>query len=125
MRQAAELSAPPVQVPGAPAGAVKRSDWATLGRLLPYLWQYKWRVGIALSFMVGAKLANIGVPLLLKQLVDGLSPNGGRNLAQAGSAEILQAVLVVPTALLLGYGLLRLSTTLFTELRELVFAKAT
>jgi ATP-binding cassette subfamily B protein len=69
----------------------------------------------ALAFMVGAKLANVGVPLLLKNLVDAMSikPNDP------------QAMLVVPIALLVGYGLLRLSTSLFTELRELVFAKAT
>ncbi|MCZ4316401.1 ABC transporter ATP-binding protein/permease [Comamonadaceae bacterium G21597-S1] len=122
MRRAAVLS-PPI-ASGAP-DEPRRSDWTTLSRLLPYLWQYKWRVVIALVFMVGAKMANVGVPLLLKELVDGLSPNGGRNLAQAGGNEVLQAVLVVPVALLFGYGLLRLSTTLFTELRELVFAKAT
>lgn len=69
----------------------------------------------ALAFMVGAKLANVGVPLLLKNLVDAMSFKPGD----------VQAVLVVPAALLLAYGLLRLSTTLFTELRELVFAKAT
>ncbi len=123
MRRAAVLSSHPI-ASGAP-GEPRRSDWSTLARLLPYLWQYKWRVLIALAFMVGAKMANVGVPLLLKELVDGLSPNGGRNLAQAGGSEVLQAVLVVPVALLFGYGLLRLSTTLFTELRELVFAKAT
>jgi ABC-type transport system involved in Fe-S cluster assembly fused permease/ATPase subunit len=126
MRRAAELTPPAQLGANAPSAAdPKRSDWSTLARLLPYLWEYKWRVGIALAFMVGAKMANIGVPLLLKELVDGLSPNGGRNLAQASSSELLQAVLVVPVALLFGYGLLRLSTTLFTELRELVFAKAT
>ncbi|MEO7938946.1 MAG: ABC transporter transmembrane domain-containing protein, partial [Burkholderiaceae bacterium] len=125
MRRAAELSPPTLGIPTTGAATATRSDWATLGRLLPYLWQYKWRVGIALAFMIGAKLANVGVPLLLKQLVDGLSPNGGRNLAQSSSSELAQAVLVVPIALLFGYGLLRLSTTLFTELRELVFAKAT
>jgi len=92
-----------------------RSDWATLQRLFPYLWEYKWRAIAALSFMVGAKLANVGVPLLLKDLVDTMSFKPGD----------VQAVLVVPMALLLAYGLLRLSTTLFTELRELVFAKAT
>ena len=126
MRHAARLSSSthPCRASGA-GPEPKRSDWATLRRLLPYLWQYKWRVAAALAFMVGAKLANIGVPLLLKELVDGLSPNGGRNLAQAAPADLLQAVLVVPIALLFGYGLLRLSTTLFTELRELVFAKAT
>ena len=92
-----------------------RSDWATLKRLFPYLWEYKWRAMAALAFMVGAKLANVGVPLLLKNLVDTMSFKPGD----------VQAVLVVPIALLLAYGLLRLSTTLFTELRELVFAKAT
>ena len=93
-----------------------RSDWGTLARLFPYLWQYKWRVMAALTFMVGAKVANVGVPLLLKQLVDNMTPNF------TSGAQVL---LVVPVALLLGYGLLRLSTSLFTELRELVFSKAT
>ena len=92
-----------------------RSDWATLQRLLPYLWRYKWRVVFALAFMVAAKMANVGVPLLLKELVDAMT-------IPPGSA---QALLVVPLGLLLAYGGLRLSTSLFTELRELVFAKAT
>ena len=92
-----------------------RSDWDTLKRLFPYLWEYKWRALAALAFMLGAKLANVGVPLLLKNLVDTMSFKPGD----------VQAILVVPVALLLAYGLLRLSTTLFTELRELVFAKAT
>ena len=92
-----------------------RSDWDTLKRLFPYLWDYKWRVVAALTFMVGAKLGNVGVPLLLKNLVDTMNIKPGD----------MQALLVVPAALLLGYGLLRLSTSLFTELRELVFAKAT
>ena len=100
---------------GAAAPAPPRSDWSTLKRLFPYLWEYKWRALAALSFMLGAKLANVGVPLLLKNLVDAMN-------IKAGDA---QAVLVVPVALLLAYGMLRLSTTLFTELRELVFAKAT
>jgi len=105
----------PVPVPDAVTPAAPRSDAATLRKLLPYLWRYRWRVGIALGFMVGAKLANVGVPLLLKQLVDSLSIKPGD----------LQAVLVVPAGLLAAYGLLRLSTSLFTELRELIFAKAT
>ncbi len=92
-----------------------RSDWDTLKRLFPYLWDYKWRVLAALSFMLGAKLGNVGVPLLLKNLVDTMNIKPGDT----------KALLVVPAALLLGYGLLRLSTSLFTELRELVFAKAT
>jgi ATP-binding cassette, subfamily B, heavy metal transporter len=105
-------SHPPVATP---AEQTPRSDWGTLQRLFPYLWQYKWRVILALSFMVGAKLANVGVPLLLKNLVDSLA-------IQSGDAR---AIAVVPVALLLAYGALRLSTSLFTELRELVFAKAT
>jgi len=122
MRRAAELTshAPPA----GSAAATERSDWATLRRLFPYLWQYKWRVLAALAFMVGAKVANVGVPLLLKNLVDAMSPNGGRNPI-AGTPEIVQAVLVVPLALVVAYGLLRLSTSLFAELRELIFAKAT
>ena len=103
-------------LPSAPdVPAQGRSDWVTLSRLFPYLWQYKWRVAIALSFMVAAKVANVGVPVLLKELVDTLSP-------QPDMATVL---LVVPLGLLLAYGLLRLSTSVFTELRELVFAKAT
>ncbi len=92
-----------------------RSDWQTLTRLFPYLWEYKWRVMAALAFMVGAKMANVGVPLLLKELVDTMNPQTRESAA----------LLVVPLGLLLAYGLLRLSTSLFTELRELVFAKAT
>ena len=103
---------PPAQPP---ARGEARSDWATLRKLFPYLWRYRWRVAVALGFMVAAKLANVGVPLLLKELVDGLS-------VRPGDAA---ALLVVPVGLLLAYGGLRLSTTLFTELRELVFAKAT
>ena len=90
-------------------------DWHTLRRLLPYLWQYKWRVVLALGFMVGAKLANVGVPMLLKELVDAMALPPGD----------VRAVLVVPAGLLLAYGGLRLATSAFTELRELVFAKAT
>ena len=106
----------PNSVANLPQASTTRSDWNTLGRLFPYLWHYKWRVMAALAFMVGAKVANVGVPLLLKQLVDTMNPN-----LTTGT----QALLVVPVALLIGYGLLRLSTSLFTELRELVFSKAT
>lgn len=116
MRRSGEAT-PASHAPVAPAaGAPPRgNDWATLRRLLPYLWNYKWRVVFALLFMVGAKLANVGVPLLLKHLVDAMSLKPGDPTA----------VLVVPIGLLLAYGLLRLSTSLFTELRELIFSKAT
>ncbi|MCM3562607.1 MAG: ABCB family ABC transporter ATP-binding protein/permease [Hydrogenophaga sp.] len=106
-----------VALPANPGDVVpaRRSDWATLKTLLPYLWQYKWRVIAALGFMVAAKVANVSVPVLLKQLVDAMT-------IKPGSVE---ALLVVPMGLLLAYGGLRLCTSLFTELRELVFAKAT
>ena len=116
MRRSGELSPPPHSTAASPTTDPTRSDWATLRRLFPYLWQYKWRVIAALAFMVGAKVANVGVPLLLKQLVDTMNPKGGIDAS---------ALLVVPAALLVAYGLLRLSTTLFAELRDLVFAKAT
>ncbi|WP_309680595.1 ABC transporter ATP-binding protein/permease, partial [Polaromonas sp.] len=119
MRSRASTADSSLHLPAAPAAhgvpLHARSDGDTLRRLFPYLWDYKWRVLAALAFMVGAKLANVGVPLLLKNLVDTMNLKPGN----------VQAVLVVPAALLLAYGLLRLSTTLFTELRELVFAKAT
>ncbi|AMP01844.1 ABC transporter family protein [Collimonas arenae] len=101
----------------APAGAAepKRSDWATIKTLLPYLWTYKWRVSLALLFMLGAKLANVGVPLVLKKLVDSMTI----------TASHPQAMLVLPLGILVAYGALRLSTTLFTELREFVFARVT
>jgi ATP-binding cassette subfamily B protein len=114
MQRHAAASALPAQ-PAAGAAIAPRSDWGTLAKLLPYLWRYRWRVSIALMFLVGAKVANVSVPLLLKNLIDSLS-------FKPGSAASL---LVVPVGLLVAYGLLRLSTSLFTELRELIFAKAT
>jgi len=98
-----------------PAADPVRSDRATLARLIPYLLHYRWRVLAALVFVLCAKLANVGVPLLLKRIVDAMAPAPGA----------ATALVVVPVALLAAYGLLRLSTSVFTELRELVFAKAT
>lgn len=87
-----------------------RADLKAL-RMLPYLWEYRGRLVLALSFLIIAKLANVSVPLILKQIVDGLNqPN---------------ALLMVPAFLLIGYGLLRFSTTLFTDLRDVVFARVT
>ncbi len=108
-------SAAPTVPTEPPTRATPRSDWVTLRKLLPYLWQYRWRVGLALAFMVAAKGANVGVPVLLKYLVDALS-------IKPGDAA---ALLVVPVGLLVAYAGLRLCTSLFTELRELIFAKAT
>ncbi len=114
MRRAAPAAAA-ASAASAPEPSARRSDWGTLARLLPYLWRYRWRVGIALAFLVAAKVANVGVPVLLKHLVDSLTLKPGDPTA----------LLVVPVSLLVAYGLLRLSTSLFTELRELIFAKAT
>jgi ATP-binding cassette subfamily B protein len=94
-----------------PPAAAAGGDWGTIRRLLPYLWTYRWRVGAALTCLVVAKVANVGVPLLLKEIVDRLDRES--------------ALMAVPLALLVAYGLLRLSTTLFTELREFLFAKVT
>ncbi|MGZ9014539.1 MAG: ABCB family ABC transporter ATP-binding protein/permease [Burkholderiales bacterium] len=84
-------------------------EWRVVPMLLPYVWEYKWRVVVALVFLVTAKLANVAVPLVLKEIVDALTP--------------AQALLALPLALLLAYGALRLSTTLFAELRDLVFVR--
>ena len=105
----------PPTSPSDTKGKPVSNDGQTLKRLLPYLWAYKWRVLAALALMVGAKVANVGVPVLLKHVVDALD-------IKTGSA---QALLVVPVGLLLAYGGLRLVTSVFGELRELVFAKAT
>jgi ATP-binding cassette subfamily B protein len=92
-----------------------RSDLATLKTLLPYLWVYKWRVMAAMLALVGAKMANVGVPVVLKHLVDQMTI----------SPSNPHALLVLPVAALIAYGALRLSTTVFTELREFLFARVT
>jgi ATP-binding cassette subfamily B protein len=105
----------PVSSPEPAANQGTRNDWATLKTLLPYLWAYKWRVLLALIFLIGAKVANVGVPLVLKQLVDRMTL----------SPDNPQTLLVLPIGILIAYGALRFFTTLFTELREFVFAKVT
>ena len=106
---------PPAAARDATPATEPRSDWHTLKRLMPYFWEYRFRMAIALVFLVGAKVASVSVPLLLKRLVDAL------NITTSDP----RALLVVPLGLLLGYAGLRLAMTLFTELREIVFARAT
>src|SRR5689334_14808018 len=94
----------------APAkAAAPRSEWRAVGMLVPYLWEFRARVVIALILLIGAKLANVGVPLVMKEVVDSLDPR--------------TAMLAVPLALLASYGILRFSTTLFAELRDVVFVR--
>ena len=92
----------------------KSNDWKVIANLLPYLWTFKGRVILALSCLIAAKVANLGVPILLKSLVDSMSVPPG-----------LQTLIVVPVALIIAYGLLRVSASLFTELRELIFSRVT
>ena len=87
-----------------------RNDWTTIRTLLPYLWEFRGRVALALGFLVLAKISNVGVPLVLKEVVD--------------SFDTSRAVLILPVFLLVAYGLLRLGNSLFSELRDIVFAKA-
>ena len=89
----------------------RRSEWRAFGMLFPYLWEFRVRVALALAFLTGAKLANVGVPLVLKEVVDSL--------------DAQTAVLVLPLAFLAAYGILRFSTTLFGELRDIVFVRVT
>ena len=116
MRPAPASSLPPSQpVPRT------RTDWQTLLSLLPYLWDFRWRVGLAIAFLVAAKAAVVGVPVVLKRIVDVLVPIA----TQAGVPAQTVALAAVPIGLLLAYGALRVASTLFTELREFVFAKVT
>src|SRR5258705_3828018 len=99
----------PLPAPREHSAGAARGDWQTVRTLLPYLLAYKGRVFLALACLIAAKLANVGVPIVLKQIVDSLtlSPQG--------------QLVVLPLALLVAYGALRLSTTAFTELREFLF----
>ncbi|MGI9548528.1 MAG: ABCB family ABC transporter ATP-binding protein/permease [Bdellovibrionales bacterium] len=88
-------------------------------RLIPYLWRYRYRVGIGLACMVVARVANIAVPLSLKFIVDALQPGGG-----GAAVPAVEVLVVVPLALLLGYGALRLASVVFNEIRNVVFSRA-
>ncbi len=86
-----------------------RKDWNNIKRLLPYIWDFKGRVIIALGCLVLSKLAVVGMPLVLKEIVDGLDTSRGE--------------LVLPFVLLMAYGGLRLTSSLFNELRDAIFAR--
>ncbi|TBR16429.1 ABCB family ABC transporter ATP-binding protein/permease [Rugosibacter aromaticivorans] len=90
-----------------------RRDWHTIKTLLPYLWAWKARVIFALVCLITAKLTNIAVPLVFKDIIDSFT------------LPREQAYLLVPVGLLAAYGALRFSTALFSELREILFARVT
>ncbi len=92
----------------------QQQDWQVVKNLLPYLSAYKARIIFTIICLVAAKAANLGVPILLKHIVDAMSIQ-----------TIPKALLVVPVSLIVAYGLLRLSASLFSELRELIFSKVT
>jgi len=94
-----------------PGKRIATGDWKVVRILIPYLWEYRGRVMLAASFLIIAKLANISVPLVMKEIVDGL--------------DATKAALAVPVLLLVAYGVLRMSSTLFAELRDIVFVKVT
>ncbi len=104
-------SPPSSAQPGPPLA--ETHAWQTIKSLLPYLLEWKARVAFALLCLIGAKMSNVAVPLVFKQIIDTLSLPADKE------------VLLVPLGLVVTYGVLRLSTSLFTELRELVFARVT
>lgn len=93
----------------------QKGDWHVIRDLLPYLLEYRFRVAFALSCLIAAKFANLGIPILMKELIDSLNIK----------ASSPQALLVVPVSIIVAYGLLRISASVFNELREAVFARVT
>ena len=92
------------------APSADTNDWANIKALIPYLWEYKGRVFLALSSLVLAKVANVGVPVVLKDVVDSLNVD-------------VNEVLVLPVFLLLAYGALRIASSAFNELRDILFTR--
>ena len=97
------------------ANVFTRGDWRVIRDLLPYLLEHKVRVALALSCLIAAKFANLGIPILLKDLIDTLN----------AKVDTTQALMLIPVGLILAYGALRVSASLFNELREALFARVT
>jgi len=106
MRRSTALPKPPAGQP-LPDSHI----WLTLRTLFPYLWRYRLRVVAAMACLIGAKVTNVSVPLIFKEMIDSLS--------------VTEQRLALPILLLILYGVLRFSTSLFTELREILFARVT
>ena len=90
--------------------STERRDWRNLKSVLPFLWEYRGRALFALLCLIASKVAMVGVPVVLKDLVDAL---------QATPAKVV----VLPVSLLMAYGALRLASSVFNELRDTVFAR--
>ena len=87
----------------------ERADFGNIAKMFPYIWAFKSRVIFAISFLIIAKFATVAVPILLKEIVDSLNSD--------------KTLLILPLGLLIAYGALRLTTALFNELRDVLFAK--
>jgi ATP-binding cassette subfamily B protein len=87
----------------------ERADFGNISKMFPYIWAFKSRVIFAISFLIIAKFATVAVPILLKEIVDSLNSD--------------KTLLILPLGLLIAYGALRLTTALFNELRDVLFAK--
>lgn len=115
MRHSSSRSTEHTPVGHDPSGKKYRADWRVIRDLLPYLLEYRGRVALAICCLAAAKFANLGIPIILKHLIDALdTPRGS-----------VDPLLVVPVGLIVGYGMLRFSASLFAELREALFARVT
>ncbi len=103
MRPSSSVTPPPSQA--------SKADLRSIGRLFPYLWEFRGRVFVALALLIGAKMAAVMVPLVLKEIIDALDKSN--------------ASLVLPLTLIIAYGFLRFASTTFSDLRDLVFGKVT
>ncbi len=87
-----------------------REDWNNLKKMLPFVWSYKGRVILALGCLVISKLAMVGIPIILKYIVDSLDTDNGQ-------------IAVLPIIFISIYGVLRFLNSGFNELRDAVFAR--
>ncbi|HUX90342.1 MAG TPA: ABC transporter ATP-binding protein/permease [Gallionellaceae bacterium] len=97
--------------PGSAPDQPVQTDLRSIGKLFPYLWEFRGRVLLALALLIGAKLASVSVPLVLKEIIDALDKSN--------------ASLALPLSLIIAYGLLRFASTTFADLRDMVFGKVT
>ncbi|WP_353193263.1 ABC transporter ATP-binding protein/permease [Pandoraea pnomenusa] len=102
-----------------------RGDWQVIKSLFPYLLEFRGRVTLALSCLILAKVANLGVPIIMKHIVDALGPVATLSATARASNDPSLIVVGGLGMLVVAYGIVRLSTSLFTELREIFFSKVT